>query len=130
MLPRVKQATWTRPDDGDGEKLEVAVKVIKKKALKGDMEAVFDEVHVLEGLDHPNVGELQPLGSLVRVVREGRADPLLPAAPLLSSLQSSSTTGSRAGRSSTSSSSSLRAESSLTKSPSAASSPKLRRSGS
>jgi hypothetical protein len=31
-------------------------KVIKKKALKGDLSAVFDEVHVLEGLDHPNIG--------------------------------------------------------------------------
>lgn len=58
----VKQATWTRPQDG--EKLEVAVKVIKKKALKGDMAAVFDEVEVLEGLDHPNIGELAARRSL------------------------------------------------------------------
>lgn len=51
---RVKQATWTRP--ADGEKVEVAVKIIKRKALKGDIESVFAEVHVLEGLEHPNIG--------------------------------------------------------------------------
>ncbi|GAA5904820.1 hypothetical protein JCM5296_005081 [Sporobolomyces johnsonii] len=59
----VKQATWTPlPSSShyadaqkvDG-KIEVAVKVIKKKALKGDLGAVFDEVEVLTGLDHPNI---------------------------------------------------------------------------
>ncbi|KAM0751048.1 Pkinase-domain-containing protein [Meredithblackwellia eburnea MCA 4105] len=49
----VKQATWTRPSDG--QKLEVAVKVIKKKSVKDDVQSVFDEMRVLEGLDHKNV---------------------------------------------------------------------------
>jgi hypothetical protein len=31
---------------------------VKKKSLKGDLAAVFDEVQVLTGLDHPNVGTL------------------------------------------------------------------------
>lgn len=51
---RVKQATWTRPSDGS--KIEVAVKLIKKKAVAGDIQTVFDEVNVLKGLDHPNIG--------------------------------------------------------------------------
>ncbi|GAA6018070.1 hypothetical protein JCM10207_006071 [Rhodosporidiobolus poonsookiae] len=59
----VKQATWAPPPDSPhyaraqkvGGKLEVAVKVIKKKALKGDVSAVFDEVEILRELDHPNI---------------------------------------------------------------------------
>ncbi|GAA5832023.1 hypothetical protein JCM11251_002790 [Rhodosporidiobolus azoricus] len=59
----VKQATWTPLPDSShyadaqkvGGKIEVAVKVVKKKNLKGDLAAVFDEVEVLQGLDHPNV---------------------------------------------------------------------------
>lgn len=31
------------------------VQCIKKKALKGDTQAVLDEIEVLTGLDHPNV---------------------------------------------------------------------------
>ncbi|GAA5992246.1 hypothetical protein JCM10908_001836 [Rhodotorula pacifica] len=62
----VKQATWTPPADnphyGDAKKvggqLEVAVKVIRKKALKGDLQAVIDEIDVLTGLNHPNVVKL------------------------------------------------------------------------
>ncbi|KAK4050949.1 tRNA dihydrouridine synthase [Microbotryomycetes sp. JL221] len=49
----VKQATWTRPDSG--EQIEVAVKVMKKKELKGDEAAVFEEIDVLKGLEHPNI---------------------------------------------------------------------------
>lgn len=64
---RVKQATWTPPPDSPfhdsthktATRIEVAVKVVKKKNLKGDLAAVFDEVQVLTGLDHPNVGELR-----------------------------------------------------------------------
>ncbi|BGP51021.1 Calmodulin-dependent protein kinase cmk2 [Rhodotorula kratochvilovae] len=62
----VKQATWTPPpgnshyDDAQkvGGQIEVAVKVIRKKALKGDLQAVIDEVEVLTGLNHPNVVKL------------------------------------------------------------------------
>lgn len=61
---RVKQASWAPPPDNPhhaeaaGGRIEVAVKVIRKKALKGDLQAVFDEVEVLTGLNHPNVGAL------------------------------------------------------------------------
>ncbi|SGY16644.1 BQ5605_C012g06937 [Microbotryum silenes-dioicae] len=48
----VRQATWTRQD---GTKLEVAVKVIKKKQVKGNLGDVFDEIRLLDGLDHPNI---------------------------------------------------------------------------
>ncbi|GAA5870460.1 hypothetical protein JCM8547_004038 [Rhodosporidiobolus lusitaniae] len=59
----VKQATWIPPPESShhaaaqkvGGKIEVAVKVVKKKNLKGDLSAVFDEIEVLTGLDHPNV---------------------------------------------------------------------------
>ncbi|GAA5873884.1 hypothetical protein JCM3774_000710 [Rhodotorula dairenensis] len=62
----VKQATWTPPPDNPhyadakkvGGHIEVAVKVIRKKALKGDLQAVIDEIDVLSGLDHPNVVKL------------------------------------------------------------------------
>ncbi|GAA5968427.1 hypothetical protein JCM11641_007632 [Rhodosporidiobolus odoratus] len=61
----VKQATWTPTPDNShyadaqkvGGKMEVAVKVVKKKHLNGDLSAVFDEIEVLQGLDHPNIGE-------------------------------------------------------------------------
>lgn len=53
---RVKQATWTDPKNGD--KVEVAVKCIKKKHLHGDYEAVLEEIDVLKELDHPSVGAL------------------------------------------------------------------------
>ncbi|KAK4053569.1 Calmodulin-dependent protein kinase cmk2 [Microbotryomycetes sp. JL201] len=49
----VKQATWTKP--GTDEQIEVAVKVMKKKALKGEEAAVFEEIDVLKGLEHPNI---------------------------------------------------------------------------
>ncbi|BGP19400.1 Calmodulin-dependent protein kinase cmk2 [Rhodosporidiobolus nylandii] len=59
----VKQATWTPPPGNShyadaqkvGGKIEVAVKVVKKKHLHGDLSAVFDEIEVLNGLDHPNI---------------------------------------------------------------------------
>ncbi|KAM0788630.1 hypothetical protein ACM66B_001749 [Microbotryomycetes sp. NB124-2] len=49
----VKQATWTKPSTD--EQIEVAVKVMKKKALKGEEAAVFEEIDVLKGLEHPNI---------------------------------------------------------------------------
>ncbi|KAL8276514.1 hypothetical protein RQP46_011062 [Phenoliferia psychrophenolica] len=49
----VKKATWTRPSDG--QQIEVAVKVIKKKAVKDDVASVFEEMNVLKGLDHKNI---------------------------------------------------------------------------
>ncbi|GAA6042488.1 hypothetical protein JCM8097_003053 [Rhodosporidiobolus ruineniae] len=59
----VKQATWAPPPDSPhyaraqqvGGKIEVALKVVKKKHLHGDLSAVFDEIDVLQGLDHPNI---------------------------------------------------------------------------
>ena len=48
----VKQAVWTRPSDG--AKIQVAVKMMKKKAIKGN-DDVFDDINVLKGLDHPNI---------------------------------------------------------------------------
>lgn len=65
LAGRVKQATWTPPPDNPhysnakkvGGQIEVAVKVIRKKALKGDLQAVIDEIDVLTGLDHPNIGK-------------------------------------------------------------------------
>jgi calcium/calmodulin-dependent protein kinase I len=35
--------------------LEVALKAIPKKKVKGDEESVFSEMRVLQGLDHPNI---------------------------------------------------------------------------
>lgn len=35
----------------------VTLQIIKKKGLKGDVQGVYDEIEVLTGLDHPNVGE-------------------------------------------------------------------------
>lgn len=49
----MKQAVWTRPKDG--AKIDVAVKCVKKKALKHDVRQVFDEISVLKGLDHKNI---------------------------------------------------------------------------
>ncbi|GAA6052175.1 hypothetical protein JCM3770_001256 [Rhodotorula araucariae] len=65
----VKQATWTPPPGNPhyadaqkvGGQIEVAVKVIRKKALKGDLQAVFDEAEVLTGLNHPNIVKLYDL---------------------------------------------------------------------
>mgnify|MGYP001586609618 FL=1 len=107
----VKQATWKRED---GVRLEVAVKVIRKKQLKGDMKAVLGEVDMLKELDHPNIGELAPCW---RTREEEGAE--------LRCLQSSSTTRLRAGRSSSLSSSSRAEESSSIVSRPRASSPKL-----
>lgn len=50
----VKQAIWNTHDPP----LPVAVKIIKKKPLKGQFSIVYDEMDVLKGLDCPNVGEL------------------------------------------------------------------------
>lgn len=59
----VRQATWKPPKDSPhferaakvGGHIEVAVKVISKKKLKGDFAAVHEEIEVLKGLDHPNM---------------------------------------------------------------------------
>lgn len=37
---------------------EVALKVIPKKKVKGNEEAVWGEMEVLKGLDHPNIVRL------------------------------------------------------------------------
>ncbi len=36
-------------------KKDVALKVIRKKKVKGNEEAVWGEMEVLRGLDHPNI---------------------------------------------------------------------------
>ncbi|KAL8286546.1 hypothetical protein RQP46_004563 [Phenoliferia psychrophenolica] len=70
----VRQATWTRPKDGEKVKgchsplshvmcpysclsapHSVAVKAIKKKVVKDDIASVMDEINVLKGMDHKNV---------------------------------------------------------------------------
>lgn len=50
---KVIRATWTPPDGG--AKKDVALKAIPKKKVKGNEEVVWGEMHVLEGLDHPNI---------------------------------------------------------------------------
>lgn len=46
----VKEATWSTRDN-----LHVAIKVILKKSIKGQHQLIYDEIDVLQGLDHPNV---------------------------------------------------------------------------
>lgn len=48
----VKEATWTTRDS-----LQVAIKVILKKSVKGQHQIIYDEIDVLQGLNHPNIGE-------------------------------------------------------------------------
>lgn len=47
----VKEATWTTRDN-----LHVAIKVILKKSVKGQQHIIYDEIDVLQGLDHKNIG--------------------------------------------------------------------------
>lgn len=54
---KVIRATWNSPQ---GNK-EVALKVITKKRVKGNESAVWGEMQVLRGLDHPNIVSLQPI---------------------------------------------------------------------
>ncbi|WWC87626.1 uncharacterized protein L201_002516 [Kwoniella dendrophila CBS 6074] len=49
---KVVRATWTPKE---GEKKEVALKIISKKLVKDNEQAVMDEINVLKGLDHPNI---------------------------------------------------------------------------
>lgn len=46
----VKQALWVPHN------LEVAVKIITKKVVKGKEQIVYDEMEVLRELDHKNIG--------------------------------------------------------------------------
>jgi len=48
---KVLRATWVAKDPH----IDVALKVINKKKVKGNEEMVFSEMKVLEGLDHPNI---------------------------------------------------------------------------
>lgn len=57
----VKQATFTAPDRSTRE---VAVKIMRKDALKGHGDDVFDEMNLLKGLDHQNVGAYPPATAL------------------------------------------------------------------
>ncbi|OCF58182.1 CAMK/CAMK1/CAMK1-CMK protein kinase [Kwoniella mangroviensis CBS 10435] len=49
---KVVRATWT---PREGWKKEVALKIISKKLVKDNGQAVMDEINVLTGLDHPNI---------------------------------------------------------------------------
>ncbi|WVW79879.1 hypothetical protein I302_101849 [Kwoniella bestiolae CBS 10118] len=49
---KVVRATWT---PREGEKKDVALKIISKKLVKDNEQAVMDEINVLKGLDHPNI---------------------------------------------------------------------------
>ncbi|CAE7074702.1 unnamed protein product [Rhizoctonia solani] len=49
---KVLRATWTRKD---GSKLDVALKAISKKRVKGNEAAVWGEMEVLRGLDNPHI---------------------------------------------------------------------------
>lgn len=49
---KVLRATWTRKD---GTKLQVALKAISKKRVKGNEAAVWGEMEVLRGLDNPHI---------------------------------------------------------------------------
>ncbi|WVR09780.1 hypothetical protein IAU60_006856 [Kwoniella sp. DSM 27419] len=49
---KVVRATWAPKN---GEKREVALKIISKKLVKDNEQAVMDEIHVLEKLNHPNI---------------------------------------------------------------------------
>ena len=53
----VKEALWTAPPDG--KPIKVAAKLILKKSVRGQESVVYDEIEVLQGLDHPNVGECE-----------------------------------------------------------------------
>jgi len=48
---KVLRATWLAREPH----IDVALKVINKKKVKGNEEIVFSEMKVLEGLDHPNI---------------------------------------------------------------------------
>ena len=49
---QVVRAEWENHPDG---KQDVAMKVISKKKAQGNEKAIFDEMDVLKGLDHPNI---------------------------------------------------------------------------
>ncbi|OWZ70960.1 hypothetical protein AYX14_03670 [Cryptococcus neoformans] len=49
---KVVKALWTPPER---EPKEVALKIINKKLVKGNEQAVLDEISVLKRLDHPNI---------------------------------------------------------------------------
>ncbi|KAG8891327.1 hypothetical protein FRB99_003668, partial [Tulasnella sp. 403] len=49
---KVIEATWHAPS---GDDRAVALKVIPKKRVKGNEEAIWCEMNVLNGLDHPNI---------------------------------------------------------------------------
>jgi len=54
----VKEAIWTSNNN-----TPVAIKVILKKSIRGQPQLIYDEIDVLKGLDHPNIGERASLSS-------------------------------------------------------------------
>ncbi|KAG8892568.1 hypothetical protein FRC00_011878 [Tulasnella sp. 408] len=52
---KVIKAAWTPPEKSESKL--VALKVIPKKRVKGNEQAIWSEMSVLDGLDHPNIVE-------------------------------------------------------------------------
>lgn len=76
-----RKAHWSRTEE------HVAVKVIKKELLKGDASsAVQDELSLLQGLQHPNIGSLVVLKPLA----SAHAHAELPSVKLLDWFESKS----------------------------------------
>ncbi|KAG8989559.1 hypothetical protein FRB90_002188, partial [Tulasnella sp. 427] len=50
---KVIKSVWSPPDGSPP--LQVALKVIPKKRVKGNEAAIWSEMSVLDGLDHPNI---------------------------------------------------------------------------
>lgn len=50
-----KAVKHSPPPNDEGFSVEVALKVIPKKKVKGNESSVWGEMEVLRGLDHPNI---------------------------------------------------------------------------
>ncbi|KAL7416486.1 kinase-like domain-containing protein [Mrakia frigida] len=55
---KVIRATWNAAPPPGMAQREVALKIVPKKAIKGENEAVLSEMELLTGLDHPNIVKL------------------------------------------------------------------------
>ena len=54
-LDELKHTAAEKNPEFSGVKKEVALKIISKRKVKGNEEAVWGEMEVLRGLDHPNI---------------------------------------------------------------------------
>ena len=50
---KVVRAHWKLHPSGTSK--DVAMKVIQKKKVKGNEQSIFDEMNILQDLDHPNI---------------------------------------------------------------------------